>query len=157
MKLRILALVLAANAGLFSATANAGGKELNRDAVPQPVLEAFAKAQPSAKVEEYKQKIRNGATVYEIEFKQGGVEHEYYYSANGALLETEAEIKLGDLPNPVVEAIKKAYPGAVLKEANKRSLADGKVSGYEVEVKHSGEELELELDADGNILQSRQD
>lgn len=158
MKARILSLALVSSAALLSAGANAEEKELKKDQVPKPVLEAFAKAQPKAQVKEYEEENWDGKTVYEIEFKENGVEHELFYAADGTLLLTGEEIKAAELPPAVAEAAKKAQPKAAIKEVKKKLLPDGTLSRYEVEFKiDGGKELELEIDANGNILKTEQD
>ncbi len=51
----------------------------------------------------------------------------------------------------------KAHPKARIEEAEKVMQPDGTVSGYEVEIKVGGKELELELDTSGKILTTERD
>ena len=53
MKTPLLTFVLATSLAIFSLHADAGDKELKKGQVPQPVLDAFAKARPNAKVKEF--------------------------------------------------------------------------------------------------------
>ncbi len=157
MKARILTLALATSVALLSANTDGAEKKLKMDQVPKPVLEAFAKAQPKAKAEEYEEENWDGKTVYEIEYMENGLEHEYFYSADGTLVQTGEEIKPADLPPAVAEAAKKAHPNARIKEAKKKLKPDGTLSRYEVEFKSGGKELEMEIDASGNILKTKED
>lgn len=139
----------------FSSTAFAAEeKDVGKHQVPRAVHEAFQKAYPNAKEVKYKEEISEGKAAYEIEFKEKGKEIEALYSPEGVLIETEEEIKITELPEAIVQTIKKDYPKATLKEAEKTIQPDGKVSGYEVEIKEGGKEIELELDASGKILKS---
>ena len=70
------------------------------------------------------------------------------------LLQKEDEIDVKSLPEAVVQAIKKAHPNAKIKEAEKLMKPDGTVTGYEVEIKVAGKELELELDVSGTIMKT---
>lgn len=149
-------LVLASSIALFY-TAHASAKELTAADIPAPVLEAFAKVQPAAKVKEYRHITRHGQSVYEIEYEERGLEYQYIYTAEGQLLERDEGIKLSALPEPVADTIKRVYPEATLSEAAKNLLRDGRMSGYKVELKRNGKgrDMELVIDPNGNIIRSR--
>lgn len=132
--------------------ANAGEKELSKNQVPKAVIAAFEKAFPEAKEVEFEQEIFQGKLAYEVEYKENGKEYEFLYSAEGVLLQKEEEIDVAKLPKPVVEAIKQAYPKAKIEEAEKLMKPDGTLTGYEVEIKADGKEIELELDVNGKIM-----
>lgn len=134
--------------------ANAGEKELKKDQVPKAVIAAFEKAFPNAKELEFEEELFEGKTAYEVEYKKDGVEYEFLYSADGKLLQKEEEIDVKTLPDPVIQAILKAHPKAKIKEAEKLMKPDDTVTGYEVEIKVAGKEIELELDVSGNILKT---
>ena len=106
---------------------------------------------------EYEEENWEGKTVYEIEYKENDIEYEYFYLADGSLLQKGEEIKPASLPAAVMEAVKKAHPNAVIKEAKKKMLLDGTVLRFEVELKVGGKELELEIDPDGKILKTEED
>lgn len=136
----------------FASLAAAEEKELTTKQVPQAVQEAFQKAHPAAKHVEYSEEAREGKTAYEIEFKDQGKELEAVYSADGALIETGEEIKISELPEAVVKAVKKDHPHAVLKEAEKLLQPDGSLRGYEIEVVAGKQKLELEFDPNGTLI-----
>ena len=135
--------------------ANAGEKELSQNQVPKAVMDAFDKTYPKAKGVKYEEEIFEGKTAYEVGYKKHGKEFELSYSADGTLLQKEEEIDVKALPNPVVQAIMKAYPKAMIEEAEKVMKPDGTVTGYEADIKVSGKEIELELDVRGNILKTK--
>lgn len=134
--------------------AYAGEKELSKSQVPKAVINAFEKAYPNAKGLEFEEETFEGKAAYEVEYKENGKEYELLYSADGALLQKEEEIDSKSLPEPVAQAILKAHPKAVIEEAEKVMKPDGTVTGYEVELKLAGKEIELELDVSGNILKT---
>lgn len=135
--------------------AKAGEKELNKDQVPKAVIDAFEKAYPNVKELEFEEETFEGKTAYELEYKKNGIEYELLYSADGALLQKEEEIDGKSLPEPVAQAIQKAYPNAEIKEVEKLMKPDGAVSGYEMEIQAPGSrEIELQVDASGNILKT---
>jgi uncharacterized membrane protein YkoI len=133
---------------------NAVEKELGKSQVPKAVIEAFEKAFPNAKGMEFEEEMFEGKVAYEVEYKKNGMEYEFLYSPDGALLQKEGEIDGEMLPLPVVLAIKKAYPKAEIKEVEQVMKPDSTVTGYEVEIKVAGKEIELELDVGGNILKT---
>ena len=149
----IMSAVLIAVPMIFG-QANAGEKELNKNQVPQAVIAAFEKAYPNAKKLEFEEETLEGKAAYEVEYKENGVEYEFLYSADGTLLQKEEEIDGETLSEPVVQAIKKAYPKAEIKKVEKLMKPDSTLTGYEVEIKAAGKEIELELDVSGNILKT---
>jgi len=136
---------------------NAEEKELSKSQVPKAVIAAFEKAYPNAKGLEFEEETFEGKAGYEVEYKKNGMEHEFLYNADGALLQKEEEIDGESLPVPVAQAIKKAYPKAEIKEVEQIMKPDSTVAGYEVEIKAAGKEIELELDVNGNILKTEND
>lgn len=134
---------------------NAGEKELSKNQVPKAVIEAFEKAHPNTKGLKYEEEIFEGKKVYEVEYKKDGKEFGFIYSADGVLLQKEEEIDVKALPAPIVQAILKAHPKATIKEAEKVMKPDGTVTGYEVDIKVAGKEIELELDVSGNIMKTK--
>lgn len=135
--------------------ANADEKELSKDRVPKAVIDAFEKAYPKAKGLTYEEEMFEGKKVYEVEYKKNGKEFGFKYSADGVLLQKEEEIDIKALPDSIVQAILSAHPDAAIKEAEKKMKPDGTVTTYEVEIETAGKEIELELDAGGNILETK--
>lgn len=126
--------------------------------IPRPVHEAvhdtLTKSYPDATGLEYEEESVDGKTAYEVKFTNNGKTFELLYSADGALIEAEEEIKLSRLPKAVVKSIKKAHPGAKLKEAEKTLNPDGTVRVYEVEFTVGNKQFELEIDPSGAILKT---
>jgi len=149
----IMSAVLIAVPMIFG-QATASEKELKKDQVPKEVIAAFEKANPNAKGLEFEEEMFESNPAYEVEYKKNGKEYEFLYSADGTLLQKEEEIDVKLLPEPVAQAVKKAYPKGKIKEAEKLMKPDNTVTGYEVEIKVAGKEIELELDVSGNILKT---
>jgi uncharacterized membrane protein YkoI len=61
------------------------------------------------------------------------------------------DIKLSDVPKPVLDAVKARFPGAELTEAEKEVEGDETV--YEIELKHKGQEYAVSLTPAGKILE----
>lgn len=156
MKTQIL-MTTALAASVVLGQANAEEKELSKHQVPKAVLEAFEKAYPTAKRVEFEQEMFEGQVAYEVEYKENGKEYEVLYSADGSVLQKEETIETHALPELVRQAVMKAHPKAKVKEAEKVMKPDGTITGYEVEIKSEGQELELELDTSGKILKTERD
>lgn len=137
--------------------ANADEKEVSKHQVPKTILEAFEKAYPNAKEVEFEKEMIEGKAAYEVEYKENGREYEILYDSDGVILQREETIDVKTLPEAIVQAISKAYPKATIKEAEKVMKPDGTITGYEVEIKTEGKELELELDTYGKILRTEKD
>lgn len=137
--------------------ANANEKEMSKHQVPKAVLEAFEKAYPNAKEVEFEKEMIEGKAVYEVDYKENGREYEILYDSDGVILQMEETLDVKALPEPIAQAISKAYPKATIEDAEKVMKPDGTVIVYEVEIKMEGKKLELELDASGKILKIEQD
>ncbi len=128
--------------------------DVSANDVPKPVLDAFARDFPKTQGVEYERKNRDGKTLYEIEYRLEGKERELLYGADGTLVEKSEGLQLTELPAPVLDAVTKGYPGARVKEAEKVMKPDGALLHYEVEIRDSGQEREIELDATGKVLRA---
>lgn len=151
MKAKIFTFALIVSGLFLAVNVNAEDKELKKSEMPQAVLDAFSIAKPTVKVTEYELKTRDGKPFYEIEYKHKGIKYEYFYSADGTLLETGEEMYPSRLPTELKQSIKATYPKAKIKEVKTKMMADGNPSGYEVELKENGKEVELEIDVYGKI------
>lgn len=152
-----LLMTAALAASVMLGEANAGEKELTKHQVPKAVLEAFEKAYPNAKGVEFEKEMFEGKAAYEVEYKEDGKEYEVMYNAEGSLVQKEEQIDAMTLPEPVSQAVMKAHPKGKIKEAEKVMKPDGTITGYEVEIKSEGKELELELDSSGKILKTERE
>ena len=137
--------------------AHASEEEVSKHQVPKAVLEAFEKAYPNAKEVEFEKEMIEGKAVYEVDYKENGREYEILYDSDGVILQMEETLDVKALPEPIAQAISKAYPKATIEDAEKVMKPDGTVIVYEVEIKTEGKKLELELDATGKILKTEQD
>jgi len=69
--------------------------------------------------------------------------------------EKETKVAVGDLPEAVRATLEKEAPGAAIEEIEMEE-EDGKVV-YEIEVKIDGKEVDLEIAADGTLLEKEVD
>ena len=72
--------------------------------------------------------------------------------SGGASEEKHEKISLTALPQPVRAGFEKAYPGVTIREVEKETYPDGTVH-YEIGfVGADGKEQDVELNADGDVL-----
>ena len=88
---------------------------------------------------------------FEAEFILNGVETSALVDAKGTLLETEAEIKESELPQPVKATLAKDFAGYKLDEIEKATDAKG-VASFEMEAAKGKDKLEISFDANGKLL-----
>ena len=88
---------------------------------------------------------------FEAEFTLNGVETSALVDAKGILLETEAEIKESELPQPVKATLAKDFAGYKLDEIEKATDTKG-VTTFEMEAAKGKEKLEISFDASGKLL-----
>ena len=138
----------------------AGKCKLSKSCLSLEAKAALDALYPNAEIEEAKVE-KEGLKVYEVELEQNGREIEVTLAKDGTLVEVETEMTVQDLPELVAKAIEKAAEGATIKEVSKEvtyavvklvKLAQPQTS-YEVELSKQGAECEIEVTADGTILE----
>ena len=105
-------------------------QKLQEKDVPAPVKTAFQKNFPQAKVEKWEKEGIN----FEAEFELNKSEQSVLFDAQGDIIETEIEIEISELPNGILDYVKKNYKGQSVKEAAKITDTKGTLT-YEVEIK----------------------
>ena len=116
--------------------------KLKESDVPTPVKDAFHKLYADITKAEWEKK----GPYYEVEFDLKEVETSILLNSDGAVIETEVEIKKVDLPKIVADSIAKRFPNKELKEVSKVTCACGKVT-YEVEI----EKVDYIFDSEGEL------
>ncbi len=138
----------------------AGKDEQNKSCLPPEAKAALDALYPNAEIEEAKVE-KEGLKVYEVELEQNGQEVEVMLAPDGMLLEVETEMITQQLPKLVAKAIEKAAEGAIVNEVSKETtyavvelvkLAQPQTS-YEAELSKEGAKCEIEVAADGTILE----
>ena len=140
--MRIALALLAA----FTLTAG-DSKPVAKKDLPAPVLAAFQKAYPTAKLKACSSEQKDGKTCYELETKDGKTERDLIYAADGSVMEIEEGLAPANLPEAVKKAVADQYPKAAIKKAEK--LTKGGEVSYEVVVKNGKKTVELVFDAEG--------
>ncbi len=117
------------------------------DQVPQKVKDAFVKKFPTAKKVKWD---KENATEWEAEFKMNNTEYSANFLEDGTWKETEHEIDEKEIPQNVKSALMGAYAGYKIKESEISETKDGML--YEFEIKKGESEMEVAIDANGNIV-----
>jgi hypothetical protein len=151
IKLRLYLLPIAAL--IFVAT-KCEKEEESTVPLPIPIQNYLNANYPGAEIEESEiDTLCNGTAVYEVEVEvSDDNEIELTFDAEGNLLFTENEIKVGELPAAVTASIAANFAGYSTAEAEKWSMADGSVR-YEAALKKNGQPtLEVLFAADGMVI-----
>ena len=91
---------------------------------------------------------RESSSEWESEFKMDGKAYSANFSNEGAWVETESVIEEDEIPQPLKDALSKAFPGYKIKNAEKSETKDGVL--FEFKIK--GESKEIVMDNSGNIV-----
>jgi len=125
-------------------------KKISKKELPAPVLEAFQKAYPKANIKGLNEEMKDGKTYFEIESKEGKMERDLLYLADGSVVEIEESVTVADLPAAVKGAVEAKYPKAKMAKAEK--VTKGADISYSVKVKTGKGKATLNVDASGKIL-----
>ena len=122
------------------------------DALPEDLARLVKKAFPDASIVEVDREGRDGDIHYDVELKNPpdgrGVRLEVWPHAG--ITEVEEDLKQDELPASVLKALKKEFPRATMREAEKRS--EIRVT-YRVEITSEGRKREVTLSPRGRILE----
>lgn len=116
--------------------------------VPDAVKSAFTNAYPKATSADWE--MEDG--MYEAEWEENKMETSVLYQADGTLVQTETEITLASLPQPIKDYVTNSLKGQKIKEAAKIVAANGTIS-YEAEV--GGKDYIF--NANGTLLSTEED
>ncbi len=114
-----------------------------KESIPDAPKTAFAKAYPGATKIKWEKEDSN----YEVSFTLNGQECSVVYDTKGALLESEQEIKMSELPAAAITYMKEHYKGITVKAAAKITKAGSSIN-YEAEIKGK----DVLFDANGRFL-----
>lgn len=134
-------------------TTGAIAQDIPQSQVPAVVVNSFQQKFPKAKKVEWELK----GNIYEAEFETGlfGTDQEAWFQQNGKLVRYKTDFGKRDLPNKVLDRVKRDFPGYSIEDVTKIT-AEQKVS-YAFEVKNRNDEWKLVLDPQGNVLKQVRD
>jgi uncharacterized membrane protein YkoI len=131
--------------------------------LPTAVVEALKTNCAGCSIDKATREVENGVTVYDIEFKHG--RGEIAVAGDGYVIDRETIVALNDVPAAAQEAIRKGAAGAKIKLVAKgeihAELKDGQVIKlsspryvYEAELVKGNQQAEIEVSADGQVIES---
>lgn len=142
--------------GLSPMVAAAQEESVPLDKVPKPVMEAFKARFKDAKLTGASKEVEDGKLVYEVTFKDKGLNVDVTLSADGKLLMIEKEINRKDLPKAVTTALEGKYPKAEYKIVEELVQVEGKketLTSYEVLLTTTDKKAwEVVIAPDGKII-----
>jgi uncharacterized membrane protein YkoI len=117
-----------------------------------PARETVKRLTAGGQIEKIDREVEKGKVIYDVEASVGGKHVEYSIAdADGAVLGTETEIEISQLPEPVRAATEK-YFGTTTGLKAVKGLEDGKTS-YEIEGKKNGKKMEVTFDPTGKRIE----
>lgn len=134
-------------------TTGAIAQDIPQSQVPAVVVNSFQQKFPKAKKVDWELK----GNIYEAEFETGlfGTDQEAWFQQNGKLVRYKTDFGKRDLPNKVLDRVKRDFPGYSIEDVTKIT-AEQKVS-YAFEVKNRNDEWKLVIDPQGNVLKQVRD
>lgn len=144
----------------FAARAgNAQEEEVTLDQVPAAVKATILREAAGAEITEIEREVRNGKTVYEAEFLQGGQAIEIKVAPDGTVLAREVEdeddneddITFDQIPAPARMALQQLAGGAKILKAEREKEHGALV--YEAEWSVNGASHEAAVTAEGALLE----
>lgn len=132
---------------------NISAQDIRQSEVPSVILNHFQKSFPKAADIDWEIK----GNYYEVEFETGflGDDHKILYSRDGKLVRHEEEISKSNLPKTVLASIKRSFNGYRTDDIKK--ITEGGKVIYNVDLKNYSQEWKVVFDAQGRILQKKED
>lgn len=141
-------LILISAFALSSFATTAWAQDVPQSQVPSLIVNSFQQAFPKATDIEWELDGEN----YKVEFEIGllDTDHDAWYDKAGKLIKHKEEISKSNLPQKVSAKINSDFKGYRMDDVKK--ITEGNKITYTLEVKSSGEEWKIAIDAEGNIL-----
>jgi len=126
------------------------GQKKESEVAPKTVETAFQQKFPTA--QKVKWEKENDAE-WEAEFKLDGKEYSANFSIDGTWKETEHEIAKSEIPSAVQNTLNTEFAGYKIEESEISETSEG--TAYEFELEKGKSEMEVTIDANGNVLKKQ--
>jgi uncharacterized membrane protein YkoI len=139
------------------AAADEKDKKIKLEDAPKAVRDAIEGRFPGAKVSSIEKETEDGKVVFDVELKHKDRKYEMDIQEDGTILEIEKEIKLKDVPEAVLQAVKDKFPRATIQlvmEVNKVKDKKETPDHYEITVKEGDKEKEITVSLDGKTVKA---
>ncbi|MDQ3019183.1 MAG: PepSY-like domain-containing protein [Bacteroidota bacterium] len=130
-------------------------KKYSEKDVPPVVLESFKKLYPNTIITGYEVENEKGVTIYEIESKDGSLQRDVEFTADGNVIEIGEFISAITLPANVTSSIRTIFNNAKILEAEKKTR--GTEISYEIVIEDKNKKKEVLMDQNGNLLKDTDD
>lgn len=128
--------------------------------LPAPVQETVKAHAKGREVADIDRESSNGRTVYEVEFRERGLNSRIHVAEDGQLLRDERRggnlwsrfmgLQLADVPGPVQDTIRRIAGNREIADIDRKGAKAAPV--YRVEIKDAGATQELRVAHDGRLL-----
>ena len=135
---------------MFGNSSYAQHKKYTGKDMPGAVIQSFNNTYPDAQAVGYDIEKEHGNKYYEIESKEGSIKRDILFKEDGTIQEVEESMSVSDLPPDAVNSIESKYPGG--KITNAETITKGSETFYEVIVKTKKKKYEVQVKADGMII-----
>jgi len=131
---------------------NVSGQEqkIKKQNLPHPILTAFEKSYPAAKITGCSKEKEKGKLVYEIESTDGKTHRDVSYDATGKVLVIEESMSFDDVPSTVRNALSKDHPKATVLKSEK--VTEDAKTKFEFIVNEGKKKHEIVYGPDGKSL-----
>ncbi len=143
-----LVLCLAFTLSIFAITPPE--QSLKKKDVPQSIIKSFEQSYPQAKIKGYSKEDNEGKVAYEIESKDGKINRDILYNADGSVISIEESMLVSELPQLVQNSLKSEFSNAKIIQVER--LIKGSEQHFEVILKVKKLKFEIMFGADGKII-----
>jgi len=126
-------------------------KPVRQKDIPGPVLAAFHRAYPAAKIRGTSTEVEKGKTYYEIESVDGKQARDILYLADGTAAEIEETIPAESLPAAVRDAVTKEFHASDVTKAER--VTRGAAVAYEIHVRRGAQHGSVVVDTAGKVVE----
>lgn len=123
--------------------------------IPQTVLESFKKLYPNATITGYDKENHKENVTYEIESKDGNVQRDVEFKADGSIVEIGESVDVSSLPKNITNTINAKFSNANILEAEKKTRGSEII--YEVIINDKNKKREVLLNPKGSIIKDDED
>lgn len=132
--------------------------------LPDAVAETFKKVFPKGEITKLDVEQENGVTVYDIEFRDGGIEKETDIAVDGTMLEVTIVVDAEAMPKTAMQTIQKTAKGAKIGQLERIEVSyetkDGKairlpkpITRYAAELAKGNQTAEVVVAPDGAVVE----
>jgi hypothetical protein len=137
----------------LASTTWAAETEIEKDAVPKPVLSAVAAKYAGLPMKEFAKETEDGKDYFEVSLNDKGKNIDVSVLADGTIIKEEREIVDGDVPEAVRKGLAaSSYGKAKVLMRERIEDLSAKTVAYEFHVEQGGGKHEVEFDASGKML-----